>query len=121
MISCPDKKTVALDDSAWIANVDEEDAIDESITVTTFENVWVVNESTDTDRPCKSAWLHSTIRDNIQEFLSSAKKSESRSSDANLSSFKLSFFPSADELVSVSSRAMTTTGTGVADFAVLGL
>ncbi|KAG2090395.1 uncharacterized protein F5147DRAFT_780348 [Suillus discolor] len=38
------------------------------------------------------------------------KKSASRSSDANLSSFRLSFLPSADELVSVSSQVMTMTG-----------
>ena len=45
----------------------------------------------------------------------------SRSSDASRSSFKFSFFPIAPEFVSVSSLAMTTTGTGVAVLAVLGL
>lgn len=44
-----------------------------------------------------------------------------RSSDASLSSFRFSFLPNAPELVSVSSRAITTTGTVAAVLAVLGL
>ena len=45
-----------------------------------------------------------------------------RSSPANLSSFWLTLLPKAVEfLVSVSSLAITTIGTGVAVFAVLGL
>lgn len=58
---------------------------------------------------------------NLHEFLSSEKNSVSRSSEAKRNSFKLSFFPIAAEFVSVSSRAITTTGMGVAVFAVLGL
>ena len=58
---------------------------------------------------------------NARESLSSEKNSVKRSPEANLSSFKFNFLPKAVELVSVSSRAMTTTGTGVADFAVFGL
>ena len=57
----------------------------------------------------------------LRESLSREKNSDSRSSEAKRSSFRLSFLPSKDELVSVSSRATTTTGTGVALFAVLGL
>ena len=57
----------------------------------------------------------------VHEFLSSEKKSLSKSSEAKRSSFKLSFFPIAVEFVSVSSRAITTTGTGATVFAVLGL
>ena len=45
----------------------------------------------------------------------------SKSSEARRSSFKFNFFPIAPEFVSVSSRAITTTGTGVAVFAVFGL
>ena len=56
-----------------------------------------------------------------RESLSREKNSDSRSSEARRSSFRLSFLPSEDELVSVSSRATTTTGTGVELFAVLGL
>ena len=62
-----------------------------------------------------------SVECNVQEFLSSEKKSVSKSSEAKRSSFKLSLFPIAVEFVSVSSRAITTTGTGVAVFAVLGL
>jgi len=60
-------------------------------------------------------------RDVVRESLSREKNSDSSSSEARRSSFRLSFFPSEDELVSVASRATTTTGTGVALFAVLGL
>ncbi len=56
-----------------------------------------------------------------REFLSRAKNSVRRSSEASLSSLWPRAFPMADELVSVSSRATTTTGTGVAVFAVFGL
>ena len=57
----------------------------------------------------------------LQESLSSWKNSVRRSGDAKRSSFRFNFLPKAPEFVSVSSRAITTTGTGVADFAVLGL
>ena len=57
----------------------------------------------------------------VREFLSRAKNSDNRSSEARRSSLRLSFLPNAPEAVSVSSRAITTTGTGVAFFAVLGL
>lgn len=57
----------------------------------------------------------------VRESLSSAKNSVNRSPAANRSSFKFNFFPIAPELVSVASRAMTTTGMGVAVLAVLGL
>ena len=57
----------------------------------------------------------------VHESLSSEKNSVSRSSEAKRSSFKLSFLPRAAEFASVSSRAITTTGTGVAVLAVLGL
>lgn len=59
--------------------------------------------------------------ENVRSSLSREKNSDSRSSEARRSSFRLSFLPSKDELVSVSSRVTTTTGTGVAVFAVLGL
>lgn len=59
--------------------------------------------------------------DDLHESLSREKNSVRISSEASLSSLRLSFFPMAEELVSVSSRAMTTTGTVVADFAVFGL
>src|ERR1700679_1351926 len=58
---------------------------------------------------------------NVRESLSREKNSDSRPSEARRSSFRLSFLPSKDELVSVLSRAITTTGTGVALFGVLGL
>jgi hypothetical protein len=58
---------------------------------------------------------------NARESLSREKNSVNRSPEANRNSFKFNFFPNAVEFVSVSSRAMTTTGTGVAVFAVLGL
>jgi len=61
------------------------------------------------------------VMGNARESLSREKNSDSRSPEARRSSFRLSFLPSEDELVSVSSRATTTTGTGVALFAVLGL
>jgi hypothetical protein len=53
--------------------------------------------------------------------LSRLKNSVRRSSEASLSSLRLRAFPMPDELVSVWSRATTTTGTGVAVFAVFGL
>ena len=57
----------------------------------------------------------------VREFLSRVKNSDNRSSEARRSSLRLSFFPNAPDAVSVSSRAITTTGTGIALFAVLGL
>ena len=57
----------------------------------------------------------------VHESLSSEKNSVSRSSEAKRSSFELSFFPMAVEFMTVSSRAITTTGTGVTVFAVFGL
>jgi hypothetical protein len=63
----------------------------------------------------------STDEGDSHESLSREKNSDNRSSEARRSSFKLSFLPNEDELVSVSSRATTTTGIGVALFAVLGL
>ena len=62
-------------------------------------------------------------RSNVRESLSNAKNTVYKSAEARRNSFKFNFFPSAAELVSVSSRAImiTTTGTGVADLAVLGL
>lgn len=53
--------------------------------------------------------------------MSREKNSFSRSSEASLSSFRFSFLPKAPELVSVSSLAITTTGTTAAVFAVFGL
>lgn len=61
------------------------------------------------------------LRGDVHESLSREKNSVRRSAEANLSSFKFRAFPIAPELVSVASRAITTTGTGVAVFAVLGL
>lgn len=58
---------------------------------------------------------------NIRESLSREKNSARSSSEAKRSSFRFSFFASAEELISASSRAITTTGIGTADFAVLGL
>ena len=62
-------------------------------------------------------------RSNVRESLSNAKNTVYKSAEARRNSFKFNFFPSAAELISVSSRAITitTTGTGVADSAVLGL
>lgn len=57
----------------------------------------------------------------VREFLSRAKNSDNRSPEARRSSLRLSFLPNAPEAVSVSSRTITTTGTGAAFFAVLGL
>ena len=51
----------------------------------------------------------------------SEKNSDNRSPVANRNSFRFNFFANAVEFVSVSSRATTTTGTGIADFAVFGL
>ena len=53
--------------------------------------------------------------------MSNAKNSVNKSAGARRKSFKLNFLPKAVEFVSVSSRAMTTTGTGDAVLAVLGL
>lgn len=65
--------------------------------------------------------MESRKRKHVREFLSREKNSVNRSSEARRNSFRLSFLPIAPELVSVSSRAITTTGTGVAVFAVFGL
>jgi len=105
-----------------MAKMDEEEAIEESRTVTTLENTDSVMERGDTAK--KIIFLMTSKVDqknNIREFLSNEKNSVSKSSEANRSSFKLSFFPMAPELVSVSLRAITTTGTAVAVFAVFGL
>ena len=58
---------------------------------------------------------------NLHESLSREKNSDSRSSEARRRSFRLRCLASEEELVSVVSRATTTTGTEVAPFAVLGL
>lgn len=71
--------------------------------------------------PTMSDFEYRMLFVHAREFLSREKNSVKRSSDANLSSFKFNFFPRAPELVSVPSRATTTTGMGVAAFAVLGL
>ena len=71
-----------------------------------------------TDKGCG---MQKFYKSNVREFLSTEKNSLRRSSDASLSSLRFSFLPNALELVSVSSRAMTTTGTVVAVLAVLGL
>lgn len=57
----------------------------------------------------------------VHESLSSAKISFNRSAFARRISFSFSSFANTDALASVSSRVMTTTGTVVADLAVLGL
>lgn len=60
-------------------------------------------------------------KDGSREFLSSAKNSFSRSSDARRRSFRFRTLPSAPEGTSDVSRVIKNTGTGVAVFAVLGL
>lgn len=52
-MSAPDKKTVEEDERAWTAKVDEEDAIDESITVKTLGKFSVFNARGDTISRCK--------------------------------------------------------------------
>lgn len=42
------RKCVSLDELAWMANVDDEDTMEESSTVTTFEKVLSDRESGDT-------------------------------------------------------------------------
>lgn len=113
---------VSLEDWAWTANIEADDVIDVSTTVKTFEKLSFVNASGDTSIGFGQQMISYPIQGaDIREFLSRAKNSFSKSSDASLSSFKFSFLPNAPELVSVSSRAITTTGTGVAVFAVFGL
>ena len=121
-MSFPDKNRVEFEEHAWMANVAEEDAMEASITVTTLEKVSLFNAKRDTAIDGYQALPRTPNRSgNAREFLSSPKNSVRRSSEAKRSSLRLSFFPRAEELVSVSSRAMTTTGTGVAVFAVFGL
>ena len=121
-MSVPNRKIVSLEEFAWMANTADEDAIDGSTTVTTFGNVNSVRESGDTtSKTKKTEPKPQEVVAHAQEFLSSAKNSLSRSSDASRSSFKFSAFPMAPEFVSVSSRAMTTTGMVVAVLAVFGL
>lgn len=98
-----------------------EDARDESMTVTTLGNEVVSSARGET-----GIWLINEIDFNVfhvylLESLSSEKNSVKSSAGARRNSFKLSFLPNAPEFVSVSSRAITTTGTGVAVLAVLGL
>ena len=68
-----------------------------------------------------SQFLRTGNSGNIHESLSSAKNSFRRSSEASRKSLSLSSLLRATEFISVSSRATTTTGTGVAFLAVLGL
>lgn len=48
-MSFPLRKTVSLEESAWTAKMEEDVAIDESITVSTFGNVALVNARGDTN------------------------------------------------------------------------
>ncbi len=119
-MSEPVAKIVELDEEACSANREDDDAIEASRTVKTFGNDLDVKARGETGQ-------YQHVRGGLEtdcdsrEFLSKEKNSFSRSSLAKRSSFKFNFFPNAPEFVSVSSRAMTMTGTGVADLAVFGL
>ena len=115
---CPDKNAVELEESAWRANMSDDNTMEASITVTTLENVSLLNAKRETAID-GAGDIEAHRSENPREFLSSPKNSVRRSSEARRSSLILVFFlPRAEELVSVSSRAMTTTGSVVAILAV---
>lgn len=109
-----------LDEEACSANREDDVAIEASRTVKTFGKDLDVKARGETGQDQHARGDLELNRDS-REFLSKEKKSFNRSSLAKRSSFKFNFFPNAPEFVSVSSRATTTTGTGVVDLAVFGL
>ena len=87
----------------------------------TFEKVCAFNARGDTSQNPYVRHIHISSREkvkDIREFLSNAKNSVNKSSEANLKSFNPNFFPNVPEITSVPSLAITTKGTGVALFAV---
>lgn len=123
-MSFPCKKMVESEAEACTAKVSVEETSDASNTVCIFvkaSRVRVRGETTKIAVGISVGALNESQNEYSRASLSTPKKEVRRSSGARRRSLRLSFFARAAELVSVSSLAITTTGTGDEFFAVLGL